>query len=391
MIAAPSTSISKDLMAPPSGALTGLKHKAYTSMHDKISNCDQMSDQRWRLPRKPIKLNRYKFDAPFISPFENPRGSSCKSGFVQNLFGGIHIQTKIKPLINGSKSDEYGNFSKERTIAMFWWSVATAHVVYDPKSSSASIVRNRLTEWAKAGALSKNINAPWGSIRYEVAVLISRIVETVAAFGPELTHDERKVIGPWLDGLVRKLQRSEWGSRQDNKQYLSDYTIALWGVVNNDSKVIPQLARNYKLAIHDLREDGSIVRESVRGGYTLSYQAVAHGLLVKQTALIKNVAKEEIALYSAEGNRSIQTSMQNIMQNFYEPKAQAKKYGRYCPNASKGTVDNPSMIWTKMFLKPVLEYVSYEYPEFKKMTNPNLVKGRSEYHIMGNVKCMYTE
>jgi hypothetical protein len=221
--------------------------------------------------------------------------------------------------------------------------------------------------------------------------LISRIVETVAAFGPELTHDERKVIGPWLDGLVRKLQRSEWGSRQDNKQYLSDYTIALWGVVNNDSKVIPQLARNYKLAIHDLREDGSIVRESVRGGYTLSYQAVAHGLLVKQTALIKNVAKVEIALYSAEGNRSIQTSMQNIMQNFYEPKAQAKKYGRYCPNASKGTVDNPSMIWTKMFLKPVLEYVSYEYPELKKMTNPNLVKGRSEYHTMGNVKCMYTE
>ena len=144
--------------------------------------------------------------------------------------------------------------------------------------------------------------------------MISRIVETVAAFGPELTHDERKVIGPWLDGLVRKLQRSEWGSRQDNKQYLSDYTIALWGVVNNDSKVIPQLARNYKLAIHDLREDGSIVRESVRGGYTLSYQAVAHGLLVKQTALIKNVAKVEIALYSAEGNRSIQTSMQNIMQ-----------------------------------------------------------------------------
>ncbi len=53
-------------------------------------------------------------------------------------------------------------------------------------------------------------------------------METVAAFGPELTIEERKVIGEqWLDGLVKKLQRSEWGSRQDNKQYLSDYTVAI--------------------------------------------------------------------------------------------------------------------------------------------------------------------
>ena len=228
-------------------------------------------------------------------------------------------------------------------------------------------------------------------MRYEVAVLISRIVETVAAFDPELTVEERKIIGPWLDGLVKKLQRSDWGSRQDNKQYLSDYTVALWGVVSGDSKVIPQLARNYKHAMHDLREDGSIVRESVRGGYTLSYQAVAHGLLVKQSALIKNVSGVEMALYAAEDKRSIQTSMQNIMKNLLEPKSQAKKYGRYCPNASKRTVDKPDMNWTKMYLKPVLEYVSYEYPQFKKMTNPNLVKGRSEYHTMGNLKCMYTE
>ncbi len=88
----------------------------------------------------------------------------------------------------------------------------------------------------------------------------------------------------------------------------------------------------------------------------------------------KNVSGVEIALYAAEDKRSIQTSMQNIMRNLFEPKSQAKKYGRYCPNASKGTIDNPDMNWTKMYLKPVLEYVSYEYPQFKKMTNPNLVK-----------------
>ncbi len=177
MLVPPNISISQDLMAKPSGALTGRSHVAYTSMHDKISNCDQMSEQRWKLPRKLIKLSRYKFDDPFMSPFKNPRGSSCKSGFEQNIFGRININTKIKPLINGSESDEYGNFSKDRTIAMFWWSVATSHVVYDPKSSSASIVRNRLIEWAKADALSENINAPWGKkpVRYEVAVLISEL------------------------------------------------------------------------------------------------------------------------------------------------------------------------------------------------------------------------
>ena len=125
------------------------------------------------------------------------------------------------------------------------------------------------------------------------------------ALGPAIQEDERNVIGPWLHGLVKKAEKSKWLSRQDNKQYLVDYIQGLWSVTNGDFKAIEQLARNYKHSIHDMRKDGSIVQESVRGGSSLPYQANAIQLMLKQAALIKNVAGIDIGKYRAEGNRSL--------------------------------------------------------------------------------------
>ena len=81
-----------------------------------------------------------------------------------------------------------------------------------------------LMHWAQSDALSKNIQASYGSrpVEYEVLVMISRIVETVAALGPAIQEDERNVIGPWLHGLVKKAEKSKWLSRLHTRAMVSD-------------------------------------------------------------------------------------------------------------------------------------------------------------------------
>jgi hypothetical protein len=169
-----------------------------------------------------------------------------------------------------------------------------------------------------------------------------------------------------------------------------DYIQALWSVTNGDQKPIEQLARNYKHAIHDMRDDGSIVQESVRGGSSLQYQATATQLLVKQAALIKNVTGVDIAEYVAEDKRSLSDAVKNLIAGYKNPKSYTKKYGRQCA-ASLGSSKNPDMNWSKWALKPTLEYVNYEHKSFGIKFAASQVNGMTEYATSGNIKCMYTE
>jgi hypothetical protein len=385
--------VSADLMKEPPGALKGNRHLQYSSMHEKITDCDQRSNDRWKLKKYPIRLKRYDFKADFHSPFANRGGSSCTTSFNYNFFGNININTRIPTVVDAQIVGTYGKRTRDNDIAEIWWTIATSHAVHNPYSEQSEIVRNTLVNWANENALSKNINVPWGRkpLGYEVIQIVSHIVETVAALGPAISQEERKVIGPWLDGLVRKVQKSTWSSRQDNKQYLVDYTVALWGVVNGDKSAINGLANNYKHAIHDMRNDGSIVQESVRGGTTLQYQGTAVQLLVKQAALIKNVTGVDITTYTAEEKRSLRDAINNLVGAYKNPKAYAKRYAKICPSASFGTIENPEMNWRKFALKPILEYVNYEHKYLGINYPASRVRGRSEYKLAGNIKCMYTE
>ena len=386
------TAVSADLMKEPSGALKGNKHAHYSSMHENMTDCEERHDNRWLLKKYPITLKAYNFKNEFYSPFFNRGGSSCKAGFNQRFNGNITIYTKIPIIIDAKGGREYGHTDDEREITTYWWAIATSHAVHDPFSKASQHVRATLLKWAENDALSKNIQAGYGSrpLEYSVMVMLMRIVETVAALGSVIPEEERKVIGPWIHELVKKAHKSKWLSRQDNKQYLVDYIQALWSVTNGDQKPIEQLARNYKHAIHDMRNDGSIVQESVRGGSSLQYQATATQLLVKQAALIKNVTGVDIAEYVAEDQRSLSDAVKNIVAGYKNPKSYTKKYGRQCA-ASWGSINNPDMAWRKWALKPTLEYVNYEHKSFGIKFAASQVNGMSEYATSGNIKCMYTE
>ena len=50
--------------------------------------------------------------------------------------------------------------------------------------------------------------------------------------------EERKILGPWLNNLVKKVAKSRWKDRQDNKAYLTSYITMIWGLMINDLKAV---------------------------------------------------------------------------------------------------------------------------------------------------------
>ena len=383
-------SLQTALMLEPAAALKTKKHSRYSKMHANVSNCMQGKSKAWQLEKFPLKLKEYDFVNEFRSPFSGLDNKLCEKGFVQVFGFPISIEKTIPIVIDGGTSKQYGNVPIDVANATAWWSIATSHAVYDPKSKASQKVKDTLLKWAEEDALSKNIITSYKTVDFQIAVILSHIVESVAALGPEINEEERKIIGPWLNGLIIKLATSDWGGRQDNKQYLSDYIQSVWGYTNGDDDIILDLAENYKLAIHDMRNDGSIVYESIRGGTSLTYQVHALARLTKQAALIKAITGVDIAQYSAEGKRSIADGLKSALQNHYDPLKRVKLYGKSCPGGSMGSLSKPHTGGDKMYLKPILEFVSVAYPELKEMTDPNQIRGNGDYHSVGNIQCLFT-
>ena len=169
--------VSADLMKEPAGALKGKKHLQYASIHEKITDCEQSNDNRWRLRKYPIKLGRYKYQSEFYSPFTSRGGSSCRAGFNQRFNGNININTAVPTIVDAQIGGDCGKRSRDNDIAEIWWTVATSHAVHDPYSSQSDKTRKTLMTWANENALSKNINVPWGNkpVGYEVIVMIPRL------------------------------------------------------------------------------------------------------------------------------------------------------------------------------------------------------------------------
>ena len=60
-------------------------------------------------------------------------------------------------------------------------------------------------------------------------VLINSILTTTAIISESLDPQERQALGPWLNTLIKKVAKSKWKDRQDNKAYQTSYMTLIWG------------------------------------------------------------------------------------------------------------------------------------------------------------------
>ena len=110
-------------------------------------------------------------------------------------------------------------------------------------------------------------------------------VKDRTALGIILDAEERKVIGPWLNKLVKNVAKSSWKDRQDNKAYLTSYITLIWGLMVNDLNAVQNSIDVVKLAIHDMRPDGSFPIDTQRSGMGIKYNADSYGYLLMISSL----------------------------------------------------------------------------------------------------------
>ena len=153
-----------------------------------------------------------------------------------------------------------------------------------------------LLDWAQKDALRKGINVSWGKkpVDWQMMVLINSILTTTAVIADKLDAEERKILGPWLNNLVKKVAKSRWKDRQDNKAYLTSYITMIWGLMINDLKAVQHSIDVVKLAINDMRPDGSFPIDTQRSGMGLKYNADSYGYLLMMASLLKDTTEQDL-------------------------------------------------------------------------------------------------
>ena len=184
-----------------------------------------------------------------------------------------------KPIITVKLDETYGEENVEVNKAREFFKKAAYVVRIGDSDSEVEKVKTVLLDWAKNNALKEGINVSWGAnpVDWQMMMLINSILTTTAAMGEELNADERQIIGPWLNTLVQKVAKSRWKDRQDNKAYLTSYMTLIWGLMVNDLKAVQNSIDVVKLAVHDMRPDGSFPIDTQRGGMGIDYNNKSYG------------------------------------------------------------------------------------------------------------------
>jgi hypothetical protein len=174
--------------------------------------------------------------------------------------------------------------------------------------------------------------------------LISSILTTTAAMAPEFTKEERIVIGPWLNRLVADVAASRWKDRADNKAYMTAYITAVWAFMASDKAAAQHSIDVAKLAIHDMRPDGSFPLDSQRGGMGLKYSTDSLGYLIMIAALVQVNTGQDLFAYDA-GGRSMNTAVDFLISAIKNPGATNQIYAIPCPESGDrfGSVGKPSL------------------------------------------------
>jgi len=179
-------------------------------------------------------------------------------------------------------------------------------------------------------------------------VLISSILTTTAVISESLDSKERQVLGPWLNNLIKNVANSKWKDRQDNKAYQTSYITLIWGLMVNDLNAVQNSINVVKLAVHDMRPDGSFPIDTQRGGMGINYNSKSYGYLLMMASILKDKTGEDLFSYDADG-RSLHNGADFVIKSIKEPSKINSIYAISCPDGGDkwGTVEKPSTYFIK--------------------------------------------
>jgi hypothetical protein len=264
-----------------------------------------------------------------------------------------------------SLNEAYGETQSNIDDARHWFyysslEIAMGNPKYDPESSNTVV--NTLNDWAAKDALSSGIRVSWGSrpVDWQVMTLIGAILYSTASVADQLNEDDRRLIGPWLNRLVKSIGSSYWMTRQDNKAYMRAYYVMLWGFMVGDKWAVQQSIDVYKHAINEMRPDGSFPIDSQRSGMGLKYGADSLGYLIYMVGLVKRNTGMPLENYSVDG-RKLEQGVNYLLSAIESPTEVNQRYAIPCPDGGDrwGSIKRPSrsFLTSSHFLRGFLALV----------------------------------
>ncbi|GBD44092.1 Polysaccharide lyase [bacterium HR40] len=237
----------------------------------------------------------------------------------------------------------YGGDEKSEPFA---WAVmraaADAFGTGDGEAKAALV--GLLRRWADGRALTK-LEADDPASHY---VVERTLLPTIVAYGlvvrddPEVPAETRALIDDWLAGLVARTReyrirlRSEDISARNNHAYLAASVLIAWGALVGDPGLVETAVAVYRRAIVDMRPDGSLPLETMRGARALWYQrhAIASLVTIAQIAEVQGIDLWDYRV----GERDIHRAVQFLLDAIADPKL-------VWPYAQQNVNPGPSSNW----------------------------------------------
>jgi len=347
-----------DLILEPKKVLSKSKTKALWNVHKKAKKCFEHPTYGEGFGYKLTKQKEdYFIKNEWIAPFYKLSDEGKHK---------IGLSRASKPLEIIKLDESYGEEVAEANFAMNYFQEAAYAGRVSNNEENISKIKTVLLDWAKKDALRKGINVSWGKkpVDWQMMVLINSILTTTAVIADKLDGEERKILGHWLNNLVKKVAKSRWKDRQDNKAYLTSYITMIWGLMINDLKAVQHSIDVVKLAVNDMRPDGSFPIDTQRSGMGLKYNADSYGYLLMMASLLKDTTGKDLFNYEVDG-RSLHNGADFVIQGIINPSKTNQKYAISCPGGGDrwGSIEKPSTSFIKSSTY-LMVYVS-KFPDYK--------------------------
>jgi hypothetical protein len=334
-----------DLTTEPAGVLTPKLQQKLWDAYKTAKACFLHPIYGTNPPQKVSVLKPKAFEeTTWTSPFTAVRGApECEIGAPVNL--------KVpRPISKVTLDEAYGERQEDVDAAAIWFRHMTTYHRLSNDPVAADLLKQGLLAWAKGKGLAKGIHVSWGAkpVDYQMMATIMAFVAAAAEIAPDLTAEDRETIGPWLNDLVKQAAASVWKDRTDNKNYFHTYIALVWGLMVGDEKPVQDAVYAYKLAIHDMRPDGSWPVDSQRGAMGLHYNSAATSRLVMIALLLKQTRDVDLFSYEVDG-RSVHTAVDFSIKAMQHPAETNAIYAIPCEEGGDrfGSISEPSMAYVE--------------------------------------------
>ena len=310
---------------------------------------------------KKISINKFKKNT-WTSPFYRYE--------EDNKHEIILGETLPKPIISVNLNEDYGERQSDADSAIEFFQKAAYVGRVGNSLKEIQKVKNAILDWAINNALKEGINVTWGSkpVDYQMMVLINSILTTTATIAENFDEKERKIVGPWLNNLIKEVAKSKWKDRQDNKAYQTSYITLIWGLMVNDLIAVQNSINTVKLAVHDMRPDGSFPIDTQRGGMGIDYNNKSYGYLLMMASILKDKTGQDLFSYSVDG-RSLHNGADFVIKSIIEPSKINSIYAISCPDGGDkfGSIEKPSTYFIEIATNTMVyanKFSEYENSDF---------------------------